>query len=146
MDRFAKSLLSPINPAAIIILGVYTVVWGLWLISPWWSVFSTAPVYSALYHWAPEWAWGANAVFCGSITAWGALTRRDNSLLTGSFVAFIHWFLIALFYFAGDWMNTAGITALTLAIYAGFIHVNIKVNKGKPTVTIVDKLKFALKK
>lgn len=129
-ERLARALLKPINPSVIIILGLYTVVWGFWIANPFWSVFGTASLYSAMMQFvANEYFWGGIAIAAGLTTMRGALKPSYWNLIAGSFVAFMHWFIIALFYFAGDWMNTGGITALTFAIYSGIIWLNIKVNK-----------------
>ena len=135
-EKLAKALLLPINPAAVVILGLYTIVWGLWLISPWWSVFSHAPLYSALAHfWLanifgldPEIFWGAIAVTCGAVTTYGAWRRHYKPLVRGAITSSTHWLVIAIFYFWGDAVSTGGITALTFAIYAAFVYLNIRVN------------------
>lgn len=124
----AKALLLPINPAAIIILGVYTIVWGLWLINPFWTVFTQAALYSDLARLAPEAFWGALAIACGSATTYGAVTRTYRPLIFGAVVAGWHWFMISVLYFMGDWHNTGGITALAFAIYAAFVYLNIRTN------------------
>lgn len=129
LEKFADSLLKPINPSVIIILGLYTVVWGLWIISPWWSVFGAAPLYSAMASIANEYFWGGVAIGAGLVIVRGAVKPSYSNLHMGAFVAALHWFIIGLMYFVGDWMNTGGITAMTFAVYAGLIWVNIKVNK-----------------
>lgn len=130
-EKLAIALLKPINPAAVVILGVYTVVWGIWLAVPFWSVFDTAPLYSALAQLAPELFWGSLAICCGLVTTYGAVKRRHRALIAGSIVAGWHWAIIGIFYFIGDWMNTGGITAITFAVYALFIWLNLRVNSKK---------------
>lgn len=124
----AHALLLPINPAAVIILGIYTVIWGIWVANPFWTVFTQAPLYSALAAFAPEPFWGCLAIACGCVTTWGAIKRYYRPLIYGATVACWHWSMIAVFYFMGDWHNTGGITALVLAVYAAFIYLNIRVN------------------
>lgn len=134
-------MLQPINTAAIVILGVFTVIWGAWVANPFWDVFTSAKLYSALYNFAPfttfippEIFWGCLAIICGLVTCRGALKRTYRTLTVGSGVMVWHWAMIATFYFIGDWHNTGGITSLVLACYAAFIYLNIKVNfKGKRT-------------
>lgn len=132
-DKLAHALLRPVNPAAIIILGVYTIVWGLWIFSPFWSVFGTAALYSVLNAFPtiipPEYFWGGIAIITGSFTTYGAIVRHYKPLARGALFAGWHWGMIAAFYFLGDWMNTGGITALTFALYAAFIWLNLRVNR-----------------
>jgi len=128
-QKLAKALLLPINPAAVIILGIYTVVWGLWVANPFWEVFTRADLFSVLLATPfPEWTWGVLAISCGCITIYGALTRRYGPLTRGAQVSGWHWFMISIFYFWGDLFNTGGITALTFCLYAVFVYLNIRVN------------------
>lgn len=115
--------------------------WGLWVSNPFWSVFGSAQLFSALGLVAPEVFWGCLAIFCGVITTYGALRRSYASLLLGSSIAWAHWLMIAIFYFIGDWQNTGGITALSIAVYASFIYLNLKVSHGKNRKDITDILR-----
>lgn len=128
-EKFAVSILRPLNPSLIIVLGIYTILWGLWIINPFWAVFSTAPLYSAMLALAPEYVWGAIAIGSGLLILRGATKPSYENLRIGSFAGFLHWLTIGIMYLIGDWMNTGGITALTFAIYAAIVWVNIKVNK-----------------
>ena len=128
-EKVALSLLKPINPSLIIILGVYTVVWGLWILNPFWDVFASAPLYSQMAHIANEYVWGGIAITAGLIITRGATKPSYSNIQIGAIVAFFHWFTISILYFVGDWMNTGGITALMLAVYSGIVWLNIKVNR-----------------
>lgn len=129
MDKVASTLLRPINPSIIIVLGFYTIVWGLWLLSPFWTVFTQAPIYSAMMSVGTEPVWGAIAIASGMLIMRGAIKPSYINLRVGSFVGFFYWLIVAMFYFAGDWANTGGITSLTFAIYSAIVWVNIKVNR-----------------
>lgn len=131
--RLAQALLLPINPAAVVLLGIYTTVWGMWLASPFWTVFTQAPLYRVLARVPPdfipaEYFWGFIAMTVGLIICYGAFKRYYRPLILGATVAFWHWLMIATFYFWGDWRNTGGITALIFCVYAGFIYCNVRVN------------------
>jgi len=131
--KLTKALLLPINPAAVVLLGIYTVLWGLWVANPFWTVFTQAPIYDALARVPPdlipsEYFWGTIAVVCGCIITYGAIKRHYRPLTIGAATAGWHWFMISVLYFMGDWQNTGGITAAILAVYGAFIYVNIKVN------------------
>lgn len=125
----------PINTSAIIILALYTVIWGLWLISPFWATFDHAPLYSFLASIMSEFYWGGIAVACGGVMTAGVLKSSYESLIRGAFIGFVHWLVISIGYFIGDWHNTGGITALTIAIYCGFIYLNLKVNRDNMTLS-----------
>lgn len=134
-----RALLLPINPAVVVLLGIYTMLWGFWVANPWWDVFDRAPLYddmqnAAFIQWIaaagvpPEVFWGGVALTCGALITHGAIKRSYNSLVRGAIIAFFHWGLISLFYFMGDWQNTGGITAGLMGIYGAFLYVNIRVN------------------
>ena len=127
-DRLADTLLKPLNPSIIIILGLYTLVWGFWLISPFWSVFDRASLYKSMSEMGPEWGWGLVAILSGLVIIRGATKPSYSNLIAGSSVSFGHWFIISIFYFMGDWQNTGGITSAAFSAYSAIIYLNIKVN------------------
>lgn len=127
-EKLAKALLLPINPAAVILLGIYTIVWGIWVANPFWDVFARAGLYHVMATVAPEWAWGVLAVFVGCVTTYGAVKRYYEALTRGAAAAGWFWLMIAIFYFMGDFFSTGGITSLCFAVYSGFIYCNIRVN------------------
>lgn len=127
-ERLAKALLLPINPALVIVLGIFTVVWGLWVIVPWSDAFAKAEVYSTLAHLAPEYFWGGFAIFCGLITCYGAVKRLYRPLVRGALASFFHWFIIFVMMVTADIGDPSGVTALVFAVYAGLVGLNIRVN------------------
>lgn len=127
-EKLAQALLLPINPAAVIILGIYTVVWGLWVANPFWDVFHHAHLYAKMATFMPEWVWGILAISMGVITIYGAVKRHYPALVRGAATSGFFWLVVSIFYFAADWASTGGITALVFAVYAAFIYLNIRVN------------------
>ena len=125
--QMAKAMLVPVNPSAVLILGVLTFVWGFWVANPWWEVFSHAQVYSVLDN-LPEWCVGLLAMTTGAVTCWGAIRGKPPAVYIGAAVAGWYWLMISVCYFVGDWHNTGGIVSLFLSIYCGFIYLNIHVN------------------
>lgn len=122
-------MLKPVNTAAIIILGVYTTLWGFWVANPFWDVFSRAAIYSWMNDTMPEFVWGMIALAVGILMIYGVVKHSYRSLITGALVGYFHWLAIAIMYFGGDWQNTGGITASIISIYCGFIWLNITKNK-----------------
>lgn len=127
-EKFATALLLPINPALVVLLGIYTVVWGLWIANPFWDVFATAPLFSAMANVASEYVWGGIAIVAGIVIIAGSYIRSYGALTRGSAVAFLHWFIISIMYFMGDPLNTGGITSLVIALYAAMVYWNIRIN------------------
>jgi hypothetical protein len=124
----ATEFMKPINISLIGILGLYTTLWGMWLLSPLWDVFTRAPLYSFMSSVAPEWAWGLFAFLSGISLCWGVYRRSSRSLIVGAFIGYFHWGVNSLAYFIGDWQNTGGITSLMLAVYSLLVFLNLKKN------------------
>jgi hypothetical protein len=129
LDKLAQSLLQPINPSIIIVLGLYTIVWGLWVVSPFWTVFTQAGLYSALAMNGGEYVWGGIVLIAGALITRGAIKPAYFNLILGSGVGFIIWLVVGIFYIIGDWASTGGITAIAFSIYCLLVYLNIKVNK-----------------
>lgn len=131
-EKLADALLRPINPSAVIILGLATIMWGLWIVLPFWDVFSISSVYSTLLatH-IPEFCWGLLAIGCGMITTWGATVRKTTPLKIGSMVAGWHWLMITIFYISGNWMDSTWVFTLMFALYAAYVAMNLRVNSSK---------------
>lgn len=122
-----NALYRPINRVAAGTLSVYTMLWGLWLSNPFWDVFTQSELYGWLASVASETTWGLLALGVGLIMTYGVIKGSTKSLTIGAFVGFLHWLLIAIGYFAGDWRNTGGITSVAMAVYCGAIYLNLRV-------------------
>ena len=129
VERVAASLLKPINPSVIIILGIYTIMWGVWVANPIWTVFTQAPVYSAMAELAGEVTWGSIAVVAGLFIVRGATKPSYDNLVAGSIVGFFYWLVVGALFVVGDWQSTGGINALVFAAYSGIVWLNIKRNR-----------------
>lgn len=129
MRRFRQLVQVPLNPSMAIIMAIYTFLWGVWIANPFWTVFPHAPLYSTLSAIMPEVYWGLIAIVCGWFMCWGIVRGSYESLTKGAFVGFVHWLIISAGYFAGDWHNTGGLTALMICIYCGVLYLNRRVNR-----------------
>ena len=128
-QKTALKVMEPINPVLIIILGVYTMVWGVWVGNPFWDVFTRAPLYDEMAHF-PEWAWGLFAFTSGVGILLGVKEGSNRSLRTGAFIGYFHWLIVSGMYFMGDWQNTGGITSLCFAVYSFVVLINLHKNRG----------------
>ena len=127
-SKIVSDLLRPINTSGIILLGVFSVIWGLWVANPFWNVFDRAQVYEALAY-APEWAWGVGSVIVGIAMLAGVFFNSYESLTRGAKAGFYYWLIVSVLFFVGDWQNTAGLAYLLVTVYCAFVWVNIRVNR-----------------
>lgn len=131
-EKLARALLRPINTSGVIILGYYTLLWGIWLVMPWWSVFSTAPLFAIMAVLMPEWAWGTFAIAIGLGLIVATFKQHFISMTWVTLLTGWLWAAVSVFYFVADWQSTGGITSLMLAVYCAFVYLNIRVNKVLP--------------
>ena len=128
LERIAQGMLRPINPYSTIILGTFTAFWGMWVLTPEWSVFGTADLYSKMREFAPEWAWGVWALTAGMLLVFCVFKGLYNNLSRALMFISWHWTTVAAFMWWGDWQNTGGVTYATVAIYSIYCYFNIKMN------------------
>lgn len=129
--KLANRLSQPINTAAIVLMGAYTVLWGIWVGNPFWSVFNESAQYRWLHEVAPELAWGLTAISVGTIMCFGVIKNSYRSLSIGSFIGAVYWGTVAAGYYIGDWRDTAGLTKTMICVYCAFIFLNIKMNRDR---------------
>lgn len=128
-DAIAEALLIPVSRVVTALLGLYTMAWGLWVVAPFWDTFTHAAVYSALIDFIPhEFVWGLIAIAAGLLTMLGLIKHFDQATFNGAGISGLHWTVISIFYFMGDVANTAGITAVFVAVLSFYIYLNCKTN------------------
>lgn len=128
LDRIAVGLLRPINPYAQFITGSFTLLWGFWLLLPQFDVFGTAPLFSKMAEFAPEWAWGAWATAAGILIILGVINGLYSVLARTLAFAAWHWTTVSIMMWWGDWHNTGGITYGFIALLFVYCYLNIKFN------------------
>lgn len=116
------------NMSVVLVLGLFTFIWGLWVINPFWTVFTQATLYADMREYGGELFWGSFALFTGALTIYGAIRMQPPYVYYGSAASGWHWFVVGIFYLLGDWQNTGGITAWFISILSLCVYLNIKIN------------------
>jgi hypothetical protein len=129
LEKIQEAMFRPINTAAISILGAFSLLWGIWVSNPWWTVFDNAHIFDFMTVLMPEWVWGALAILVGCTMLFGVVRNSYQSLRWGALTGFYFWLFGAITFFLGDWQNTGGITLLMVALYCGYIALNLQINK-----------------
>jgi hypothetical protein len=119
-DKLAKRLLQPVNTSVISIMGIFNLLLGFWLILPFRSL--------SKYEQSIEFTVGAGLLTIGIIILYGALRERFSTLGTGAIVGFIFWIIATGLAIATHFTSTDWIFTLMIAVYHGFVGVNILVN------------------
>jgi hypothetical protein len=128
-EKMRDSLFKPINTAAISIMGAFTVLWGIWVANPFWTVFDRAQLFNFMTTLMPEWLWGTLAIIIGLVMLYGVAEKSYKPLLRGALAGFYFWLFGSINFFLGDWENTGGITLLMIAIYCGYVATNLYINR-----------------
>lgn len=131
VERLASGMLAPMNPYVSSVLGLFTLLWGLFVLNPLHAAFERAAIYSKAIELAPEWAWGTWAAVCGICVLCSIFFGRAKMLARSLGFATWHWFTIAGMCWWGDWQNTAGLTYTFISIYGMLAFLNIRVNYVK---------------
>lgn len=128
LEELRLTLLKPINPAVIVVLGVYTLFWGVWIMLPF-PVFTHAMAFELMSQYGTELLWGGIAISAGLIIVRGALKPVYWNIEIGALVAFFFWLIIGILFFIGDWQNPAWISSACFSLYSALIWLNIEVNR-----------------
>jgi len=120
LDKLASRLLQPLNTSVISIMGVFNVLLGFWLVMPWDSLNK----YKAE---GLEFMIGAILLAIGICILLGAIREKITVLGGGAITGFLFWIMVtglAMTHIKNvDWIFT-----LMIAIYHGFVGLNILVN------------------
>lgn len=127
----AQGLLRPINSYSPILIGFFTAIWGLWLVTPTWDTFSSAPLFEFMSGLAPEWAWGLWSFFAGCLVIYHTAHQNFVNMMRSLGFIMLHWFTVAWMLWLGDWQNTGGICYTGIAAYSTFLFLNVRINYAK---------------
>lgn len=126
-DIIAEALLKPVNTVVTVLLGFFTISWGLWVVNPFIDSFDSQ-AFSALISFMPcEACWGLIAIFAGVMTLLGVWYKQEKTVFLGAESSAVYWFILSIFFFIGDWTSTAWLTASFLFVLATYIYLNCKV-------------------
>ena len=124
-----KSILRPPSAVAIVMLGVYMTLWGIWVANPFWTVFTSSTIYHTMAAFAPEWFYGTGAIICGVLITYGAVLDSYFAKTAGSLLGALHWVSLSTLYFIGDWHNTGAITTLFVAATSAYLYLSTVINR-----------------
>lgn len=124
-----RALVEPINSALIMILGIYTTMWGLWLASPFWDVFTSARLYSKMDQLAPEWVWGVIAIGVGISVLLYA--NHKDTFRRGAAIGYIFWLINSTMYAMGDLTNTGAITSATFSMLYALVYLSARFESNR---------------
>lgn len=126
LDKIAERLLQPINTSVISILGMFSVFLGVWLTLPFDSLSSELVGGKSYY----EWIIGIFMIIPGMTIVLGALKDKMRVLTLGTGAGFYVWFGLMVLTLILNWQSGWWIVALMIAIYCGFVHLNLRVNRN----------------
>lgn len=102
--KLRRIFLAPISPFNILLVGVFSFLWGLWVALPFWDVFNRSPIYSALDWVGSELIWGSIQIIVGTVLVFAAFDSL-RWMKYATFGGFLSWFLVALGFAVADWQN-----------------------------------------
>lgn len=91
-------------------------IWGLWIVSPWWSSFDTTPTFRVMAAFVDEWMWGVLFAFVGIFglyaTGLGAFRASQNAM---AFAAIL-WCVVSGTFIASNIFSTASVIYPSMAL------------------------------
>jgi hypothetical protein len=104
INRFARVFWQPISRFNILLSGIYSFMWGLWVATPTWDVFNRSPIYESLNWAGSELIWGGVQMLVGIALVFAAF---DNIhwMKWATFAGFVSWMLVSLGFAFSDWHN-----------------------------------------
>lgn len=120
LEKMASRMLSPINTAAVSILGLFNVLMGIWIALPFDSMDGSLP----------EIYYGIALAGIGISILVGSIKERYVILAIGTRLSYYIWFLTMLASLWDNWHNPLWIVSLMIACYGLFVATNIKVNRN----------------
>lgn len=127
--KFTRLFLAPIQPFIGILIGFYTFMWGLWVLSPFWTVFDKGPQYEVLMSLAREPVWGFIATILGVIIMKACWNKNVEVIKYTALVGFYFWGLVCTSYLYSNWQALAWIPAAMFSIIEGYAYLNLTIRE-----------------
>lgn len=77
----------------------------------------------------PELYWGLAAVVIAIIMCYGIWRPSYMSMRISTAAGSLHWMIVSLGFFIGDWQGTDWILTAAISVYCGYVYANVTVNK-----------------
>jgi hypothetical protein len=111
---------------------VFLILWGVWVMNPFWDTFVVSGSYALMAKLAPEWLWGAVFLFIGIVQMFALFTPRLKLRLYTSFSSILILSTLAIFSGVGNYRSTGMIGAISIAVCEWFAYTELLAEiKGK---------------
>lgn len=127
IDSLAENLIKPINPSIIVLLGIYTILWGVWIM--FFPVFDVLPSFAPIASFTSKEAMGVVAWSVGVFICRGAFSPSYSNIRIGSALAAAHWLFFGIMLMIGQFQDPIGLSSIFFGIYAALVWMNLGVNK-----------------
>ena len=120
------------------LLAVGPILWGAWLVWPYWDSFGASPTFAGMERQLPEWAWGALFIAAGLVWLTGCLIHARWLRRVGTMACVLLWFFVAWLFAVTSLPSTASPAYFWIAVIDSFVFVRSEMEyraQGRP-VTI----------
>jgi hypothetical protein len=83
-------------------LGIISLVWGLWVLSPWWNAFDGQVAFAVMQQIAPEWVWGCVMTIVGVLKVATILSEQPKAKQYVFLVSLFVWSCVAISFVASS--------------------------------------------
>ena len=113
------------------VVALYALVWGLWLLSPFWNAFPSSGVFSEMQALAPQWVWGASVTSIALFQMLVLLTNNVSLRLVSSFITMFLFISLSILAAFGNYQSTAAPTYFVMGVCAWLAYTELLVDKKK---------------
>lgn len=99
------------------------ILWGLWLVNPYWDTFATTSLYVPMQHIAPEIVWGSIAIIAGGLVLVMLLQGHQLRLMLAMGILSFVWTFIAATFITANIASTATPMYGTPAFFSAIIVI-----------------------
>lgn len=104
---------------------LFNLLWGFWLISPWWNAFSSSTAFTLMSNIADRYVWGAFVGIVGLFQMVSLFTDKLKVRAWASLLSVFILILLSVIFAFGNFRSTATINYAVIAICAwlGFTEI-----------------------
>jgi hypothetical protein len=99
-------------------LSITAIVWGLWLLNPYWAAFSSTPTFAIMQQIAPEDVWGILVLLLGCFLLYGIARLARPAMRWSTLGLCLFWLIVTVSIGFSNFKGTGWVA------YAGYTWLN----------------------
>lgn len=106
-------------------VGLFTLLWGLWLLNPLLDTFTSSPSFRAMLELGPEWVWGLVTATIGGLQLAALIADRPQARKHLAMLLVLLWMFVSGTFAYANVATTAAIAYPMIAFCAAWVRVRL---------------------